>query len=116
MCTAGRTIKLEVLSSKTGVYVSINGLKKYEDSKPDEKTRGIHVIVLNEVSGVVVARRTFDTYMGGMEEEALIKFLNIVTDGRIVIFTIKVCVIMIKLSFLQLKTTASYCKIFTRRG
>lgn len=91
--TVGRTIKLEVLSSKAGVYVSIDGIRKYEDFEAGEKTRGIHVIVLNEVSGVVTARRTFDTYMGGMEEEGLIKFLNIVTEGRIVIFTIKVCVI-----------------------
>lgn len=79
-----------MLSSKTGVYVSIDGLRKYEDFEEGEKTRGIHIIILNEVSGKVVARRTFDTYMGGPEEEALIKFLNIVTEGRIVIFTIKV--------------------------
>ena len=71
------------------MYVALDGLKVYEDSSEGDKTRGIHIVVINEFSGIIMAKRTFDTYLA-KEEEAMVLFLNLITEGRIVIFTIKV--------------------------
>lgn len=85
---SGKKIKIEAKSSKNNVYVSIDGLKVYENSVEDDSARGIHVIVLNEVTGVVMAKRIFDTYVP-KEDEAMILFLNMLQEGRIVVFMVK---------------------------
>ena len=86
----GKKIKIEAKSSKEHVYIALNGMRVYENSIDDDRARGIHVVVLNQHTGVVMAKRIFDTYVPA-EDEAMILFLNILQEGRIVVFMVKVC-------------------------
>lgn len=51
--------------------------------------RGIHLVVLNQHSGKVMARRVFDTFSTGVEEE-MVEFIEDVRDGRILVFAVLV--------------------------
>lgn len=78
-----RKVTLNVTSSKALVSVVVADVQVLNDSEK----RGIHVLVLHQATASVMAKRTFDTYESH-EDDALILFLNMISPGRILIFTI----------------------------
>lgn len=81
------SVRLEILSSADSLKVSIDGILVKEDSLVGSG-RGIHVLVLNQVTGAVMASRLFDTYSPN-EDDVMSLFLQMVSDGRILVFGIK---------------------------
>ena len=82
-----RSIKIEAMSSKDRVYINIDGFPTYESSSSSD--RGVHMVILNQVTGAVMARRVFDTYLD-LQEKEMVKFMQNVMDGRIIVCMIKV--------------------------
>lgn len=83
-----RWLVIDVLSSRSRVSVTVDSATIMEEEGAGVKGRGIHVLVLNEISGAVMARRLYDTY-SPRQDEALALFLNLITAGRIIILAIK---------------------------
>eukprot|EP00112_Aurelia_sp_Birch-Aquarium-sp1_P013733 Seg2928.6 transcript_id=Seg2928.6/GoldUCD/mRNA.D3Y31 product="Protein O-linked-mannose beta-1 2-N-acetylglucosaminyltransferase 1" protein_id=Seg2928.6/GoldUCD/D3Y31 len=84
---AGGQIEIEAQSGKTFVYVSVNGVRVFEDGLID-KSRGLHFVVLNQHNGRIVARRLFDTYNKVFGKQ-IKYFLDSLQDDRIVIMMTK---------------------------
>ena len=61
-----------------------------EETTTSESARGVHVTVLHQSTGAIMATRTFDTYMSKEESAGLVLFLNMVSEGRILCFAVKV--------------------------
>ena len=55
-----------------------------------EPMRGIVAFVLNQKTGALMAARAFDTYASKEEGEEIVKFIEILQDGRIVCLAVKV--------------------------
>ena len=84
-----KKIKIEAKSSNEDVYVAVDGVKVYQNNIKGDSSRGIHIVVLNQFTGIVMANRIFDTYSSDKEDEGMILFLNMLQEGRIVVFMIK---------------------------
>lgn len=80
-------LSLGVTSSKSLVYVTVNGQTVYQDDDFDVN-RGIHLLVLNQATGKVMAKQVFDTYSSG-EDQAMLDFIYRISKNRILVFTIK---------------------------
>ncbi|KAL5487412.1 hypothetical protein EMCRGX_G020007 [Ephydatia muelleri] len=82
--TEPRFLSIQVLSSKDQVTVTVQDKQVYANNG---KQRGIHVVVLNQITGVVMATRVFDTYLAGTDE-MMVVFLNSISEQRILCFAI----------------------------
>ena len=51
---------------------------------------GMNVVVLNQKTGAVTARRRFDTYSTNRESTEMMEFISGLPDGRILCLTVKV--------------------------
>ncbi|XP_019858766.1 PREDICTED: protein O-linked-mannose beta-1,2-N-acetylglucosaminyltransferase 1-like [Amphimedon queenslandica] len=76
-------ITIKLVSSREMALISVDGESVYTA----EAKRGMHIVVLNEMTGSVMASRVFDTYIPGGDDN-LPAFLESLANGRIVCFTI----------------------------
>ena len=81
-------IDVESQSDRRHVYVAVNGIKVYDIDELNDRWRGLHVIVLNQYTGALMASNVFDFY-GGAENPDIVRFLSFLRRGRIVVFLVK---------------------------
>ncbi|XP_065826433.1 protein O-linked-mannose beta-1,2-N-acetylglucosaminyltransferase 1-like [Oscarella lobularis] len=85
--TTTKRIQISLVSSRESATVSVDGTIVL-DASGDDVDRGMHVVVLNEATGSVMASRHFDTY-AEKGDEAMALFVNMVADGRLLCFVVK---------------------------
>ncbi|XP_050689311.1 protein O-linked-mannose beta-1,2-N-acetylglucosaminyltransferase 1-like [Eriocheir sinensis] len=78
-----KTVTLTLMSSQDKVFMSLNKREIYRNLGD----RGIHLVVLNQYTGQVMARQVFDTFAVGLEEE-MVEFIEDLSDGRILVFAV----------------------------
>ncbi|XP_071535229.1 protein O-linked-mannose beta-1,2-N-acetylglucosaminyltransferase 1-like isoform X2 [Panulirus ornatus] len=78
-----QTVTLTLMSSSDKVFMSLNKKEIYRNLGD----RGLHLVVLNQHTGKVMARQVFDTFSTGVEEE-MVEFIEDVRDGRILVFAV----------------------------
>eukprot|EP00794_Sanderia_malayensis_P017702 gene17702-19471_t len=84
----GKMVKIEARSSKELVYVAVDGVKVYEDGTTDDTSRGLHIVVLNQQTGMKMSSRVYDTY-GYVLDGEIVLYLNMLQEGRIIVFLTK---------------------------
>lgn len=84
---ARRDMRISLTSGKDLASVAVDGTNVIEATDAD-KDRGIHVAVLHQSTGSVMAVRHFDTYVD-KGDEAMVLFINMVSDGRILCLVVK---------------------------
>lgn len=82
-----KSIKVEIVSSHSRVMCTVDSTIILDDAE-EGSNRGIHILVLNQMTGAIMARRHFDTY-SPHEDESMTLFLSMLSDERIVLFAIK---------------------------
>ncbi|XP_076065034.1 protein O-linked-mannose beta-1,2-N-acetylglucosaminyltransferase 1-like [Oratosquilla oratoria] len=78
------TVTLTLMSSADKIFMSLNKKEIYRNLKD----RGIHIVVLNQYTGRPMAKRVFDTFSMGLENE-MNSFIDNIQDGRIVVFAVR---------------------------
>ncbi|KAK8384382.1 hypothetical protein O3P69_009290 [Scylla paramamosain] len=78
-----QTVTLTLMSSQDKVFMSLNKREIYRNLGD----RGLHLVVLNQHTGQVMATQVFDTFSVGVEEE-MVSFIDDITDGRILVFAV----------------------------
>ena len=81
-------LQIEAQSDREHVYLALNGIRVYEIKETDDRSRGLHVIVVNQNSGDLMVNRVFDFYNGD-DNSDFASFINSIQQGRIVVFFIK---------------------------
>ena len=82
--SAVKNITIEAVSSFHFVSVSVGGMRVYMNNK----TRGIHLVVINQYNGQVMGTKVFDTYMKGFDNY-MVEYLSGLREGMILVFAVK---------------------------
>ncbi|XP_043225815.1 protein O-linked-mannose beta-1,2-N-acetylglucosaminyltransferase 1-like [Amphibalanus amphitrite] len=84
---AAPIVRLEVEAGEENIDVKLNG-QSLMVPEINNRTRGLHALVLEQNSHAVMARRRFDTVLKNVHRE-VIHFLDAVRPGRIIVLATK---------------------------